>query len=96
MCGRIYRLKSGKKFIDEGHKVVGIDDLSGGNIKNIPDEVDFYNIDLVDTAQLSKSPSDCEIILHLAGQSSGEISFNNPIDDLEKYYFNAKFDPLRD
>ena len=51
-----------KKFIDEGHKVVGIDDLSGGNIKNIPDEVDFYNIDLVDTAQLSKSPSDCEII----------------------------------
>ena len=25
-----------KRFLEEGHKVIGIDNLSGGNFKNIP------------------------------------------------------------
>ena len=76
--------KVAKRFIDEGHKVIGVDDLSRGNIKNIPAEVDFYNFDLVQTSKLSNLPNDCKVILHLAGQSSGEISFHNPIEDLSK------------
>ena len=73
-----------RRFIEEGHKVIGIDNLSGGNLNNIPKEVDFYNIDLVDASKFSKLPSDAQIILHLAGQSSGEISFHYPQDDLRK------------
>ena len=33
---------------------------------------------------IQKLPEDCDIILHLAGQSSGEISFDDPIADLNK------------
>ena len=73
-----------KRFLEEGHKVIGIDNLSGGNFKNIPKEVDFHNIDLVDASKFSKLPKDLQIILHLAGQSSGEISFHHPVDDLRK------------
>ena len=73
-----------KRFIDEGYKVIGIDNLHNGKIKNIPKEVDFINIDLVDTKSINLIPPRCDYILHLAGQSSGELSYKNPIDDLNK------------
>ena len=73
-----------KRFIDEGYKVIGIDNLSNGNIKNVPKEVDFINIDLVNSNSSNLIPSGCEFILHLAWQSSGELSYNNPIEDLNK------------
>ncbi len=73
-----------KRFINEGFKVIGIDNLSVGKIKNIPDEVEFLNIDLTDPFSISNIPSKCDLILHLAGQSSGEISYHHPIDDLNK------------
>ena len=76
--------KVAKRFIAEGYKVYGIDDLSSGNINNIPKEINFIKADLIDPLSLSKIPSTCEIIIHLAGQSSGEISFHNPIEDLKK------------
>ena len=73
-----------KKFILEGHKVIGIDDLSNGKINNIPSEVDFYKVDLADVNCIKKIPKGCQMILHLAGQSSGEISFYDPIGDIKK------------
>lgn len=73
-----------RRFLNEGFNVIGIDDLSNGKRKNIPREVNFFNIDLIDSSSLSKIPSNCDLILHLAGQSSGEISFHNPIEDLRK------------
>ena len=76
--------KVAKRFIAEGYKVYGIDDLSSGNINNIPKDINFIKADLIDPLSLSKIPSTCEIIIHLAGQSSGEISFHNPIEDLKK------------
>tara|TARA_B100000401_G_C52670935_1_gene654852 strand:- start:10 stop:927 length:918 start_codon:yes stop_codon:yes gene_type:complete len=73
-----------RRFIDEGFNVIGIDNLSSGKEENIPKEVNFFNIDLIDYSSLSIIPSNCDLILHLAGQSSGEISFHNPIEDLSK------------
>tara|TARA_Y100000739_G_C20602394_1_gene463635 strand:- start:1789 stop:2709 length:921 start_codon:yes stop_codon:yes gene_type:complete len=73
-----------QRFISEGHKVVGIDNLSGGKLENIPKEVEFLNINLIESSSISKIPKNLDLILHLAGQSSGEISFHNPIEDLNK------------
>ena len=36
--------KVARRFLDEGFNVIGVDDLSGGNIKNVPKEVDFIEI----------------------------------------------------
>ena len=33
-------------LIDRGYKVVGIDDLSGGYIENVPKQTTFYNLNL--------------------------------------------------
>ena len=73
-----------KRFLEEGYYVYGIDDLSTGKISNIPKKVDFINYDLSKKNLSKKIDKKIQYILHLAGQSSGEISFENPMDDLKK------------
>ena len=72
-----------RRFLAEGYSVVGVDDLSGGKRENIPDGVKFIQGDLKDPATIKCLPTDCRQILHLAGQSSGEISFDDPVADLK-------------
>lgn len=72
------------RFLTAGYKVVGVDDLSSGKIANVPTGVEFVQGDLALPATIARIPRDCRKILHLAGQSSGEISFDDPVADLEK------------
>jgi len=73
-----------RRLLRDGYEVVGIDDLSGGDIASVPPEVDFIQADLAGKSVAQSIPSGCRKILHLAGQSSGEISFDDPVADLEK------------
>lgn len=73
-----------EKFYREGYHVIGIDDLSGGKKINVPEGVEFIKADLADKKTMDLLPVRCDLILHLAGQSSGEISFDDPIADLQK------------
>jgi UDP-glucose 4-epimerase len=68
----------------EGFTVVGVDDLSSGKQSNVPSSIDFIQGNLADTRTISKLPKSAELVLHLAGQSSGEMSFDDPVADLEK------------
>ncbi len=72
------------RFRDEGHRVVGIDDLSGGEAANVPAGIEFLQSDLSSATATAQIPRGCKLILHLAGQSSGEISFDDPAIDLAK------------
>jgi UDP-glucose 4-epimerase len=72
------------RFLAEGYSVVGVDDLSSGRMENVPAGLDFIKGDLAHMDIIKKLPNDCRCILHLAGQSSGEISFDDPVADLEK------------
>jgi len=76
--------KIAKKALEKGFEVIGVDDLSSGNKEQIPTGLEFYAYDLSDKNLVNKLPVKVDYILHLAGQSSGEISFDNPISDLEK------------
>ena len=44
-----------KRFIDEGFKVIGIDNLSSGKVTIVPKGVDFYNLDLVNSYKISQN-----------------------------------------
>lgn len=70
--------------IAKGYKVFGVDDLSQGYASNVPKGVEFLEFDLVNQKNIDKLPKNIDFILHLAGQSSGEISFDDPVLDLEK------------
>src|SRR6267154_255326 len=72
------------RFLREGYRVVGVDDLSTGKIANVPSGCDFIEGDLASRTTIENIPADCTRILHLAGQSSGEISFDDPVADLQK------------
>lgn len=76
--------KIARKLISNNYKVIGVDDLSVGRLENIPSQSEFINIDLSNENSLDLLPNKCDYVLHLAGQSSGEISFEDPILDLQK------------
>ncbi len=71
-----------RRLVAEGWDVIGVDDLSTGHERNIPPGIQFVRTDLSDSAQVESLPGDYAAILHLAGQSSGEISFDDPVADL--------------
>jgi UDP-glucose 4-epimerase len=73
-----------RHLLREGFEVVGVDDLSSGRKENVPNGIQFIQGDLADPITIARIPDDCGIILHLAGQSSGEISFDDPVADLGK------------
>lgn len=72
------------RFLQEGYAVIGVDDLSSGRMENVPAGVEFIQGDLARASTIALIPRDCRRVLHLAGQSSGEISFDDPVADLEK------------
>jgi UDP-glucose 4-epimerase len=73
-----------KKLISEGHAVYTIDNLSTGFVENIPKGVVFIEGDVQDTQVISQlNHIKMDAIFHIAGQSSGEISFENPVYDLQ-------------
>ena len=73
-----------KKFIDNDYNVYTIDNLSTGQIHNIPKKVNFINGNCQDKSIFTKLQNlKFEAIFHIAGQSSGEISFDDPLVDLE-------------
>ncbi len=76
--------KVAEAALDNDYVVVAVDDLSQGYASSIPRGCEFIKGDLIDPNFVDNLPKDCEVILHLAGQSSGEVSFDNPVLDLEK------------
>jgi len=73
-----------KKLLSKGNRVVTIDNLSTGHKSAIPDGCEFIYGDCQDPSVYEKIPQErYDAVLHIAGQSSGEISFDDPSYDLQ-------------
>lgn len=72
------------RLLEDGHEVVGIDNLSTGFANNVPAGVDFYEAACQDDSLYKERlpVRSYDAIFHIAGQSSGEISFDHPVYDL--------------
>ena len=74
------------KLISNKFTVTVIDNLSTGYLSNISKQATFIGGDISDKLTLhSLKDQEFDAILHLAGQSSGEISFKDPIDNKEQF-----------
>lgn len=72
-----------ERLIKDGNEVITIDNLSTGNTNNLPKGIKFIKGDLGDARIYNKIPNDrYDAVFHIAGQSSGEISFDDPIYDI--------------
>lgn len=73
-----------RRLLIEGKEVVGVDNLSTGFISNVPESAHFIKGNIHDVNCIEKLYSwSFDTIYHIAGQSSGEISFSNPQYDLQ-------------
>ena len=73
-----------KRLISMGYGVITIDNLSTGKIEMIPQECEYYIGDVYDEKIICQLENEqLEAIIHIAGQSSGEVSFEKPLYDLD-------------
>lgn len=71
------------KLLKLGNVVYGIDNLSTGSKDNIDNKIKFIDGDLANEETIKKLNNiNLDGIFHIGGQSSGEISFENPEYDL--------------
>lgn len=72
------------RLLAAGHEVVIIDNLSTGFLSNVPAGATFFEGDCHDAMLYNALPHHSyAAIFHIAGQSSGEISFDDPVYDLQ-------------
>ncbi|MDR0339090.1 MAG: NAD-dependent epimerase/dehydratase family protein [Desulfovibrio sp.] len=71
-------------LVRQGHEVVGLDNLRTGFREKVPGGVVFVEGDCADERVYADAlPQKAyDAIFHIAGQSSGEISFDDPVYDL--------------
>jgi UDP-glucose 4-epimerase len=76
-----------RRLLEEGAKVTAFDNLSSGKIDFIKDlmddEFNFVKGDIRDPVELEKATKNCEVIFHLAAQTSVPFSMKNPKEDCE-------------
>lgn len=72
------------RLLSEGWKVHIVDNLSTGYKENIPPRAEFTFLDLSKDNFVRSLPKErFDVVFHLAAQSSGEISFDDPVYDLK-------------
>ena len=72
-----------RRLISLGDEVVVIDNLTTGDSENVPTGAQLINLDITHHEQLELIPQGSfDAVLHLAAQSSGEISHEDPGRDL--------------
>jgi len=76
------------RLLERGDTVYVLDDLSTGFSRNVPAGAVFYEVDVSDVRELGRIrlPARADTVYHLAGQSSGEASFDNPLRDMDCNY----------
>lgn len=65
-------------FINDGFKVVGCDNLLGGDLENIPQKVEFYNTDCNNLEELVKISKGCSIFYNCAATAYEGLSSFSP------------------
>lgn len=72
------------KLLNQGNEVVIIDNLTTGYVENVPVGATFIAGNCEDEHIVNKLKKQTfDAIYHIAGQSSGEISYDNPVLDMQ-------------
>ena len=62
-----------------GHTVAGNDNMIGGYTDNIPQGVEFHQVDCCDLENLTKAMQDCDIVYHCAATAYEGLSVFSPV-----------------
>ena len=67
-------------LIKKGYKVVGVDNLIGGDIENVNNEVEFYKFDCQDFDKINKITKNVKYIYHCAATAHEGLSVFSPVE----------------
>lgn len=65
-------------MLAEGHSVVGIDSLIGGERENVPASVEFHAVDCNHIAEVRKYSARCDVVYHCAATAYEGLSVFSP------------------
>jgi len=78
-------------FLDKKHKVSIIDNLSNGDLDNLPKNCKFHNCDIADKKKVKKIlKKKFDVVLHFAAFANNDESLKKP-----KKYFNNNFEKAK-
>jgi len=65
-------------FLAEGHQVVGCDNMIGGHLDNVPDKIDFHQVDCCQFESMKRLTEGCDIVYHCAATAYEGLSVFSP------------------
>ena len=65
-------------FLADGHTVVGIDNMIGGELDNVPAQAEFHQIDCNDFSSVKEHMRGCDIVYHCAATAYEGLSVFSP------------------
>jgi UDP-glucose 4-epimerase len=71
-----------ERLIAEGHYVIGIDNMVGGYLDNVPEGVQFHDVDCLDNEKVKELMQGVELVYHLASACHEGLSHFSP------YYYS--------
>lgn len=72
-----------ERLVKDGHQVVGLDNLVGGYLDNVPREVEFHVADCLDLEKMKELTRGVDVVYHLASACHEGLSHFSPY-----YYTN--------
>ena len=77
LCGKLRNLN---------YEVIGIDNMSGGNLENVPNDVKFHKIDCCDLKKINTIMKNIDIVYHCAATAHEGLSVFSPVQISKNNY----------
>ena len=75
-----------EKLLDDGHKVIGVDNMIGGYEDNIHKDIEFHNLDCSDFSKVKKIMKNIDIVYHCAATAHEGLSVFSPYEITKNNY----------
>ena len=66
------------RMLEMNHEVVGVDNLIGGYVDNIPKAAKFHQLDMIDLDGLAEAMQGCDLVYHTACTAYEGLSVFSP------------------
>ena len=74
------------KLVEQGHKVVGVDNMMGGYEDNVPKNIEFHKIDCCDLKKIKEIMVGIDVVYHCAATAHEGLSVFSPYEITKNNY----------
>jgi UDP-glucose 4-epimerase len=75
-----------EQLSNQGHKVIGIDNMIGGYEDNVPNNIEFHKIDCCELSEVRKIMKGIEVVYHCAATAHEGLSVFSPYEITKNNY----------